>query len=302
MSKQIRRSLLFMPGDDRRKIEKAAGLEVDTVIMDLEDGVAFSQKEAARKSIRSALKELNFGQTERLVRINPVVDEQGLWQDDIQDTIEGRPAGYVLPKVENAEQVQAASVLLHKLERKYGWIDGSTCLLATVETAKGIINLKEIASSDPRLSALVFGAEDLAGDIGAIRTPDGWEVFYARSALVLHAKAYGLQAIDTPFVDLTAEDSNLIAETEQAHYMGYTGKLAIHPRQIEPIQKVFTPTESQINKAQALIDAFNTHQEQGAGVFAYEGKMVDMPMVRAAKTVLENARATGIDLTQLNEE
>ncbi len=296
MTKRLRRALLFMPGDDRHKIEKGAAMDVDTVIMDLEDGVALNQKEAGRKTIRDALKQVDFGYTERLIRMNPVTDEHELWHDDIQDTIEGHPDGYVLPKVESAAQIHEVSAILHKVERNYGWLDGSIHLLATVETALGIINLKEIAASDARLSALVFGAEDLSGNIGAMRTPDGWEVFYARSALVLHAKAYGLQAIDTPFVDLTAEDSNLIADTEQAHYMGYTGKLAIHPRQVVSIQRVFTPTAAQINRAKALIASHDEHQRNGEGVFAYEGRMVDMPMVRAAETVLENARAAGLDV------
>jgi citrate lyase beta subunit len=132
--------------------------------------------------------------------------------------------------------------------------------------------------------------------MGATRTPDGWEGFYGRSAVVLHAKAFGLQAIDTPFVDLVADDSQLIAETEQAHYMGYDGKLAIHPRHIEPIQAVFTPSEDAIRKAKRLVDAHNTHQGENTGVFALDGKMVDMPMVRAAETLLARAKAAGITI------
>jgi len=264
------------------------------VIMDLEDGVALNRKEDARRTTRDALKDLDFGGTERLVRINPV--QCDWWEDDLTGTIEGRPDGYIIPKVESAAHVKQVNDFLTKEERRYGWIDGGIRLLAIVESAKGIINLNEIASSTPRLAALVFGAEDLAGDIGATRTPDGWEVFYGRSAIVIHAKAYGLQAIDTPFVDLAAEDSMLIAKAEQALYMGYTGKLAIHPRQIEPIQATFTPTDAQIQRAKALIDAHSAHQASGEGVFAFEGRMVDMPMVRAAEAVLERARAAGIEV------
>jgi citrate lyase beta subunit len=145
------------------------------------------------------------------------------------------------------------------------------------------------------LQALVFGAEDLAGDMGAIRTPDGWEGFYARSAVVLHAKAFGLQAIDTPFVHLGEGDADaLIAETEQARYMGYDGKLAIHPKQVEPIQRIFTPTADEIAQAQALIAAYEAHQAQGTGVFSLGGKMIDMPMIRAAQAVIAKARAAGM--------
>ena len=284
----IRRALLFMPGDSRSKIEKAITLNVDSIIMDLEDGVALNRKAEARATIAAALSELSFGRTEKLVRLNPVGGS--LWSDDFEATISAHPDGYVLPKVESAADVRAVSTALVEAETTYGWESGSIILLALVETARGIVNLREIAESDPRLVALAFGAEDLASDIGAIRTPEGWEGFYARSALVLHAKANNLQAIDTPFVRLDDEEG-LIKETRAALHMGYTGKLAIHPKQIAPIHTVFTPTEKEIEAAQRLIDAHDAHQSSGSGVFQLDGKMVDMPMIRAAESVLARARA-----------
>jgi citrate lyase beta subunit len=296
MAIRTRRALLFMPGDDRKKIEKGASMNVDSVIMDLEDGVALSRKSEARAVTSAALREISFGHTERLVRINPVLDDPSLWFHDIQETIEAHPDGYVLPKVDHAEQIQRVAVHLTRAERQYGWMEGSIRLLAILETAQGVVNMKDIADSDPRLSALIFGAEDLAGDIGATRTPDGWEVFYARSKLVIFAKAKGLQAIDTPFIDLGTDDSMLRADAEQALYMGFTGKLAIHPKQVPVIQDVFTPSDEQIARAKALIAAHNDHQEHGQGVFAYEGRMVDMPMVKSAEAILARARAAGIDV------
>lgn len=295
MTSRLRRALLFMPGDDRKKIEKGAGLDVDSVIMDLEDGVALNRKQEGRNTIRQALNDVDFGTTERLVRINPVNDDHLMWKDDLDETIEGNPDGYVIPKVERASQIRRVDEYLMRAERKYGWMAGSVSLLAIIETAKGVVNLKKIIRKNLRLSALIFGAEDLAGDMGAIRTPDGWEIFYGRSAVVTHAKAYGLQAIDTPFVNLTAEDSHLITETEQANYMGYTGKLAIHPRQVPLIQQAFIPTNEQIIKARNLVSEHNTHQQEGTGVFVHEGRMVDMPMVRGAEAVLARARAAQID-------
>lgn len=299
MMTRIRRALLFMPGDDLHKIEKGAAMNVDAIIMDLEDAVAINHKEQARETVRKALQSVAFGATERLVRLNPIVDDLSFWIHDLTETIEGHPHGYVLPKVEHADQVQRVAEHLTRAERKYGWPEGSIHLIGIVETAMGIVNLNEIADSDPRLSALIFGAEDLAGDIGATRTPDSWEVFYARSKLVIYAKARGLQAIDTPFIDLTADDSMLISAAEQAHYMGYTGKLAIHPRQVAPIQQVFTPSMEKIRDARALVQAHAAHQAEGRGVFAYEGRMIDMPMVRAAEAVLAQARAAGIDVDSL---
>ena len=296
MSERIRRALLFIPGDDRYKIEKGGKTEVDSIILDIEDGVAFTQKAAARQTIQSALLEVDFGTSERLVRINPAVGSD--WQQDIDVTIEGQPDGYVIPKVENQEQILTVAQYLTQAENHHQWQANSIRLFAIIETARGVINLGEIASASERLTALIFGAEDLAGDIGAMRTPDGWEVFYARSAVVIHAKANGLQAIDTPYVGLTSDDSNLVAATEQAHYMGYTGKLAIHPKQITTIQDVFTPSEEQIQHAKALITAHDEHQEAGKGAFRYEGRMVDMPMIRSAELTLARARAAGKDIDQ----
>jgi len=287
---RVRRALLFMPGDSLRKIEKGAGLGVDSIIMDLEDGVALSQKAAARQTIVQAIQTINFGQTERLIRINPV--GSGLESDDLTATLPAHSDGYVIPKVESPEHVQWVSQQIGAMERQNDWPSGAMRLLALIETARGVVNLKEIAGSDPRLDALMFGAEDLAGSIGAIRTREGWEVYYARSAVVIHAAAFGLQAIDTIYADLEDVDG-LIAETRQALQMGYTGKLAIHPRQVAPITGVFTPSDESIAQAQRLMDAYTAHQASGAGVFALDGKMVDMPMIRAAQRVIDLARAAG---------
>lgn len=291
---RVRRALLFMPGDDRYKIEKGAALAVDSVIMDLEDGVALNRKAEARTITREALQTVNFGNIERLVRLNPV-NETGWHQEDLNATIAGWPDGYVLPKVENVAQIRQVSAYLDAAEAE---ADHKTpiVLLALIESAKGVMNLREIVTeAGPRLVALAFGAEDLAGDMGARRSPEGWEGFYARSAVVLHAKAQGLQAIDTPYINLKDLDG-LRDETALVRNMGYTGKLAIHPAQVGPIQACFTPDADEITQAQALIAAHAAHQAAGTGVFAFEGRMVDMPMIRAAEAILQRARAAGISI------
>ncbi|MCU0474775.1 MAG: CoA ester lyase [Anaerolineae bacterium] len=293
MSSAIRRALLFMPGDDRKKIEKASSLGVDSVIMDLEDGVALNNKPAARETVAHALREVSFGRSERLVRLNPT--SQIDWcEEDFDHTIAGRPDGYVLPKVESAADIATVDGWLTTAEQVHGWPHGSIALIAIVETALGVVNLREIAGAAKRLQALAFGAEDLAGDMGATRTLEGWEGFYARSAVVTYAKAFGLQALDTPFIDVKADESLLVNDAERAMQMGYTGKLAIHPRQILPLQQVFTPTAAQIDRARRLIAEHDAQQAAGVGVFTFEGKMVDMPMIRAAQSVLSRARAAGI--------
>jgi citrate lyase beta subunit len=277
------RALLFMPGDDRRKIDKAATLSADAVILDLEDGVALNRKAAARETIVAALNEVTFGRALRIVRINAV--STPFWHDDLAALRATPPDAIMIPKTESAAQLQAVAQAITDLP-----------LLAIIESGAGVLALDAIVTADARLAALVFGAEDYAGDIGATRTPGGEEVLYARSAVVLHAKARRLAAIDTPFVDLHDLDG-LHSDTERAHRLGYTGKLAIHPRQIETIQQVFTPTAKEISAALRLILAHEQHQRDGAGVFAFDGKMVDMPIVRAAEAVLARARAAGIDVT-----
>lgn len=291
-TQRLRRALLFMPGDSLKKIAKGAALGVDSIIMDLEDGVALNSKAVARETVLQALSsgEIDFGTTEKLVRVNR--PHKGLQAEDVDKTIRGRPHGYVLPKVESAREIQQFSHTLLERELLLGFEPGEIKLLAIIETSRGVVNLRDIAHADQRLVALVFGAEDLSSDIGAVRSKAGWEVFYARSALVIHAVAYGLQAIDTPFVDLNNLDG-LRDETRTAMEMGYTGKLAIHPNQVQPIVEVFTPSDAEIEAAQKLITSHNAHQESGTGVFAYEGRMVDMPMIRAAERVLARARAAG---------
>lgn len=284
------RALLFMPGDDMKKISKGAAMDVDAVIMDLEDGVAINRKDEGRATVREALETLDFGRTTRLVRINP--PRHGWQASDIHETMEGRPDGYVLPKVESAREVQNISHTLIERELYMGLAPETIKLLAIIETARGVVNLREIAQSDSRLVALIFGAEDLAGDIGAIRTPEGWEVFYARSTLVTHASAFGLQAIDTPYVDIDNIDG-LKEQTRQAMMMGYTGKLVIHPKHVDPVCEVFSPSDEEITQAQELIRLHDDYQESGAGVFRFQGQMVDMPMIRAAERVLARAKQAG---------
>jgi citrate lyase subunit beta-like protein len=156
-----------------------------------------------------------------------------------------------------------------------------------------VLFLREIAGASSRLDALVFGAEDLAGDMGAQRTAEGWEVFYARSAVVTTAKAYGLQAIDMVFIDLQ-DVGALEMECRFARRMGYDGKMAIHPRQVEVMHQVFRPSEEEVAWALHIIRSFESHQSKGSGVFDLDGKMVDMPMVRAAKNTLRKAEAAGL--------
>lgn len=281
-----RRSLLFMPGDSLPKIEKAAGWEVDTLIMDLEDGVALNRKVEARQTVAQALDALEFGPRERLVRVNQL--STGLVQDEIEATVGGHPDGYVAPKVEDAADLRAMERMLDMAERRSGLAQGSLRLFAMIETALGVMNLRKIARATPRLVGLVFGAEDLASDLGAVRSRGAMEVLYARSAVVLAAAAYDLQAFDMIYADFH-DIGGLEEESRFARQLGFTGKTCIHPKQTPVVNRVFTPASDEVARAQRLVQAFAEQQAAGAGAFTFEGKMVDMPMLRAAQKVLARA-------------
>lgn len=291
--RRARRALLFCPGTERAKIEKAAALATpDGIILDLEDAAALSRKQEAREITCTALAEVDFGSKERCVRINPV--GSGLEQADCAALLASKrpPDAVMLPKTEDADAVRWLSQQLAKIEGQHGLPLGRIRILAIIETARGVVNLREIAFSDPRLDALCFGAEDMCGDTGATRTPEGREVFFARSSMVLHAAAARLQAIDTPYIQL-ADTEGLIRDTRESQGLGFTGRLAIHPRQVEPILGVFTPSPEEIAAARRMIEAHEQHQAAGRGVFELDGKMVDMPMIRAAERILARARAAG---------
>ncbi len=278
---RIRRCLLFMPGDDLKKIQKGISLGVDSIIMDLEDGVALNRKVEARKTIATALSDFDFGRSERLVRINPI--GSGLQQADLDAVLPYHPDGIVIPKVERADQVQWVSKQIP---------DEHTRLLVLIESARAIINLREIAAADPRIDAFIFGAEDFASDIGATRTREGQEISYARNAVVIHATAFSLQPIDTLVTDFN-DEARLIEDCKSGAQLGFVGKLAIHPKQVNIIQDAFTPSDAEIDRARKLIEAHDRYQADGSGAFAIDGQMIERPIARAAEQVLAKARAAG---------
>lgn len=284
-----RRALLYMPGDDWKKIAKSLTLGVDCICMDMEDGVALNRKAEARVTIAKALRELDFGKSEKLARINSV--GSGFEKNDIEAVLPHRPAGIVIPKVESLEQIRWGSGVIESAELKYGWPLNSIRMLVGVETPKGILNLKEIASH-PRLDGIIFGGEDFAASIGARRTREATELLYARQAVVTTCAAFGLQAIDIVSIDFKDLDA-LRVESEFGAQLGYSGKQVIHPAQVEPVQRAFTPGEEAIAHARRIVEAYEASLKEGKGAFALDGRMIDMPLVKNARKVLERARAAG---------
>jgi len=278
-----------MPGDDWKKITKSLTLGVDCICMDMEDGVAVNRKAGARATIAKALQELDFGKSEKLARINSV--GSGWEKDDIAAVLPVRPDGIVIPKIESLDQIKWGSEIIEAAELRYGWPINSVRMLVGVETAKGILNLKEIASH-PRLDAIIFGGEDFAASVGATRSRDATELLYARQAVVVACAAFGLQAIDIVTIDFKNLEV-VRAEAEFGARLGFSGKQIIHPAQVEPVQSAFTPNDEAIAYAKRIVESFEASQKEGRGAFALDGKMIDMPLLKNARKVLERARAAG---------
>src|SRR5512138_3026603 len=285
-----RRALLYMPGDDRRKIEKATTLGVDCICMDLEDGVAITRKVEARAVVAQAMKELEFGSSERCIRINSF--GSGFEKFDLAAAVATNPDTIVVPKVESAAQVRAISEYIELYETSSRMEVGTIRMLVGVETARGILNLKEIAEADKRLEAIIFGAEDFAASVSATRTPEATEVLYARSAVITACAANDLQAIDMVYIDFR-DVEGLRREAEQGARLGFSGKQIIHPNQVAAAQEAFTPSAEAIEYAQRVVSAFEASQRERKGAFALDGKMIDMPLLKNAQHVLDRAKAAG---------
>ncbi|MBL8099134.1 MAG: CoA ester lyase [Anaerolineales bacterium] len=283
-----RRAILYMPGDNWKMITKSITLGVDSICMDMEDGAAVNKKAEARATIAKALQELDFGSSEKLARINSV--GSGWEKDDIESVLPYHPDGIVIPKVESVEQIEWASKIIESAELKNGWKVNSIRILIGIETAKGILNLKEIALH-PRLDAMIFGGEDFAASIGATRTKDAIELLYARQAVIVACAANDLQAIDIVTIDYKDEE-NLKRESEFGARLGFSGKQIIHPIQVSIVQKAFTPSEEEIAYAKRIVETFEASQKEGKGAYSLDGKMIDMPLLKHAQKVLARARPT----------
>lgn len=258
--------------------------------MDLEDGTAFSRKAEARRVILQAMREVNFGRSERCIRINGI--GSGFEQEDLAAALEARPDAIVVPKVESAEQVRWVSAQIEAHERRNGLPVGGIRLLVGVETARGILSLKEIAGADARLEAIIFGGEDFAASVGATRTPEAIELLYARLAVVTACAAFDLQAIDIVTIDFRNPEI-VRAEAEFGARLGFAGKQIIHPSQVEPVQTAFTPSDEAIAYARRVVETFEAHQGEGKGAYELDGKMIDLPLLKNAQKVLARARAAG---------
>ena len=273
---------------------RAVTLAADGLILDLEDAVPPDRKAATRPIVRDWLQRFDFGAQERWVRMNPIAT--GLGQADLEETIEGRPHGYVVPKPRHAGDVREIAEILDGLEHRHGIPNGAMrLLLIATENPEGLLNIREIAAASPRTVALSWGIEDLGAAMGLprVRDADGRYLDiprYARTMCTIAAAAAGLEALDTVYTDIP-DLSGLRRECEEAVAMGFTGKISIHPSQIDVINAAFAPSKEELEEARELVAAFDDARARGAYALTFRGRMVDAPHLARARNVI--ARAGG---------
>lgn len=287
----MRRSLLFLPGNNPNMLQNGAVLGADAVIFDLEDAVSPAEKDAARILVRNAMKYMDFGGCETIVRINSI--DTPYWQKDLDEILPQKPNLILLPKTGTKEDVLTADGYMTALEEKLGLACNSVGLMPLIETALGVENAYAIASASSRVEALFLGAEDLTADLRCQRTKEGREIEYARTRLVVAARAAGVDVYDTPFTDVN-DDDGIVVDTELAKSLGFTGKSSISPRHVEVINQVFSPTQAEIDYAYEVMDAIRLAKEQGKGAIALRGKMIDAPIVARAQRTIEMAQQLGM--------
>ena len=286
----MRRTMLFLPGNTPNIIINADVLGADSVILDLEDAVSPDQKDAARILVRNALKYMNFGSCEIIVRINPL--SSGMWKEDLDEIIPLRPSVIMPTKVSASYDVEHIAAYITEVEKRAAIPEGSTQIMPLIETARGVENAFHIAEADKRVCAVFIGCEDLTADLRCVRTKAGTEVFYARSRVVCAARAAGIEAYDTPFTDINDKEG-LRKDAEFAKGLGYTGKACISPRQVDIVNEVFSPSDADIEYARLVFKVIAEAKAQGRGAVSLKGKMIDKPIVDRAAFVLEMAKALG---------
>ena len=296
---QLRRSMLYVPGNMPSMLQNVPLFKCDSVIIDLEDAVNYAEKDAARNLVRRFLSTWKDRNKEVLVRINPLYTKWG--HDDLKMILPEMPDAIRFPMCETAEHALELDAELSKYEAANGLKDGHFGILPSIETVKSVLNAYSIATSTKRIFGLAFGAEDYTASMGIARTNSGEDLMHPRMMIVMAARAAGIQAIDTVFSDVNDMEA-LRRETELVKRLGYTGKCMVNPRQIDIIHEAFAPKQEEIDYALEVVEAIKQAQEMGTGVISLKGKMIDAPIVKRAINTLQIAYAQGLVDTPVDEE
>lgn len=289
---RLRRTMMFIPGNNPGMMRDPHLYGADSLMFDLEDSVKLAEKDAARFLVYNALTTLNYGDVEKVVRINPLDTEFG--KADIEAMVKAGINVIRLPKSETAQDIIDVDNYITECEKKYGIDVGSTGMMAAIESALGVINAYSIAKASNRLIGIAIGAEDYVTDLKTTRTVSGVELFAARSQLLIAARAAGIAALDTVFTDVNDEEG-FRREVQLIKDLGFDGKSVLSPRQIAPVIEIFTPTQKEIDYAVRVIGALKEAESKGLGVISLSGKMIDKPVVIRAERILELAEAAGIN-------
>lgn len=287
---RLRRTMMFVPGNNPGMMADAHIYGPDSIMLDLEDSVTMAEKDAARLLVYQALKTVDYGNTEMVVRINPLNTPYG--KKDIEAVVKAGVDVIRMPKTETAEEVVEVEREIERVERELGCV-GRTKIMAAIESTLGIVNAYAIATASPRMMGIALGAEDYCANLKAQRTPGGDELRLARETIVVAARAAGIDALDTVYSNLNDMET-FRQEVEYIKTLGFDGKSIINPRQIEVINEVFAPKEKEFTKARAIIAAIKEAEAKGSGVIALNGKMIDRPVVIRAQRTINLAIASGI--------
>ena len=278
--------MLYIPGDSPGMIQNAEVFGSDSILLDLEDSIAVSAKDSARKLVRCFLSDFDFGGLFVTVRVNS--PDTPYFEKDLRDIVPCRPGAVRIPKCGTPADIIKAAALISKIEWENEIPRGNVRIHAMIETALGVENAYQIARAAKRVSALTLGGQDLTADMFARKTREGKELFYARSRVVVAARAAKIMAFDTVWTDID-DPAGLLAETREIVDLGFDGKAAIHPSQIEVIHKSFRPYAKDVNRAKRIVEAAKKAQSEGKGVISVDGRMVDAPVVARAEHIVEMA-------------
>lgn len=285
---------MFVPGNNPGMMADAHIYGPDSIMLDLEDSVTMAEKDTARLLVHNALKSIDYGDTEMVVRINPLNTPYG--KKDIEAVVKAGVDVIRMPKTETAEEVIEVEREIERVEKEIGCL-GRTKIMAAIESTLGIVNAYAIATASPRMMGIALGAEDYSANLKTQRTPGGDELRLARETIVVAARAAGIDALDTVYSNLNDMET-FRKEVEFIKTLGFDGKSIINPRQIEVVNDVFAPKDKEIEKSRTILAAIKEAERKGSGVIAVNGKMVDRPVVLRAQRSIDLAIASGI----LNEE
>lgn len=288
---KLRRTMMYIPGNNPSMISDGHIYGSDSIMFDLEDSVSLKEKDSARFLVYNALRTIDYEGTETVVRVNGLDTPFG--RDDFEAIVKAKPDIIRLPKTEKPEDIIEADKLITEIEEKNGMEYGTVKLMAAIESALGIINAYKIATASPRLVAIAIGAEDFVTDMKTTRSPEGIEVLSARSQVLLAARAAGIYALDTVYSDVNNMEG-FVNEVKLIKQLGFDGKSVIHPKQIQPVHDIYTPTQKEIEKSIRVLHAIEEAEKKGSGVIALDGKMIDGPIVDRARRVIDLAVATGV--------